>query len=1477
MNAHSPTGTLRKYIDRHAPLGAEAFLELARTIAARVETLHRSQLLHLDLRPERIAVPGAVGDADLLDSGLAVRHTADGNARPAGLSLSPEGMPYCAPENTGRMQRCVDERSDLYSLGVIFYEMLTGRLPFAADNPLEWVYKHLTQPPEPMTGRAAKLPEGYEAVVLKLLEKNPDRRYSNAGLLIADLDKIGSSPEAVIAEPGIQGRDRELAVLTQAFYSACFGSTEMIYVSGEAGIGKTSLIEEMFLRQRPSSPFYFIAGKFEQIPRESPYYPILQAFRGLMRHLLSLRKEEAESWGAKLRENLGASASVIADLVPEAGLLMGGVSPSEELQAGEAKKRFLYAFRKFVQALASREQPLVLFIDDLQWADASSLELLHSLLGDPECQYLLLVCAFRPAETDRGRLPGYEADGFIAGQAVVREIRLSPLELEALSRIAAETLNGTHENTLALTELLLSPSGGNPFHFKQLLLRLQEDRILRYDSGLRRWRWDEGQLIGLGPEYALSELIGHRLRRLPEEIRELLPLAACVGSVFDIRLIASAAGREGDDLGAAWSEAENAGLLVPFGPDKFRFAHDNVQKFLYAQLDDQVKGDSHARIGRLMIGREAEYGASAFDAINQLNRGIRNPADREELLWLARLNLDAGNRAKSSSAYDVALGYYAKGAEWLPEEEWDREFDLVFELRAQQAECLFLCGSHEASGEAVDILLGRARNAVERSRARLIRIMQHINQGKYLEGTALGLASLREHRIFIAEEPAPVALKLEALRTELILRDRHDRIARMEEMSDADRIAAMNLIFAIVPSTFFTNKKVFFLLTCKAVQLSLKYGNTAVSAAVYSAYGMFLGTGSADYERGFALAKAGVELAERYDIASVKTKVYTVFGAVLCQFAGDAREGDGYLQQALRFGLESGDYVFASYALGGYVNSLYTRASLSELSRAIADSMAALDTTNDEFVRQNFYLYQRLILALRERTDAPDSFDGPGFSEAEFLRRIGKEETAATTNYQYHAYKTQLCYLSGWYEDAIGWAKQAEAYEAYATHLPHLPYCIFYETLAMLAVHDADRPGKDAADKQRLKRHLGRYRRWAASGPANFEARLRLLEAEHARVLGQERTAEELYDRALREARERDDLHAAALAGELAADYYEKRGRQAAAAHYLRLAIEGFERWGLEARAARLAVRLQNLLRPEQAAAGSAEESRAEQETAAGWEDGGPGGERGTFELWENIDLAAILRTTRAMNDRMDLDSVLAEILGTILRYAGANKGALITGNDRDVYWVQAYAASESPIATSPRELNESSPLPDGLIRYVFRTQEDVRYSGGEESWLIHNPYIARERPQSALCIPVSVHGAMLGVLYLENKLAAGVFPPDRTAVLRAMASNGIFMCVLQNAPEPTSSLEPGHETEEPPGQPAASSSAPRALDEPLTDRELEVLSLLAKGLSNKEIAERLIISSGTVKVHVRNIFAKLKVNRRINAIAQATELKLLE
>ncbi|RKP46310.1 GAF domain-containing protein [Cohnella endophytica] len=1280
----------------------------------------------------------------------------------------------------------------------------------------------------------------------------------------------------------IYGRLNEISLLSQAYYSTCLGSAEIVYVSGAPGIGKTSLLDWVF-RQEHHHPrtSIFLTGKFEQIAKDSPYHPIIQEFRGFMRHLLGESSQQVDAWAKKLRSALRSYEAVIAAMIPEVRLLIGDIPDAWELPPDEAKKRFIYAFRKFVQTLASKERPLVLFIDDLQWADASSLQLLHALLCDPELQYVLFVGAYRDGEMNSTKLPGYEVDGNIAKEAVVHHIQLRELSVEEMNSIVMEALGCGAAEATPLTLVMYPESQGNPFHFKQILGRLLDDRLLTYDHERQGWEWNLSDLIEQEQHWAIGELMAHKLLRLTRSAKEVLDIAACLGGQFEQGWIADVTQLSADDTSAELEVLVEESLIVRFGQDQYRFVHDSVQNLIYNQMENETRRRTHLAIGRRLLETGSSQPEGLFEVVKHLNNGSSDIHDVEELHRLVELNLAAGQRAKASTAYDIALQYYRKGVELLAESAWELHYATCFELHVERAECEYLCGHHEITEHLIEHLLRRARSSIERSKVQMLRMIQCINQKEYQEATLLGLESLKEFRINVSPNPLQATVVTEVLRVHMRLRGRIEQLVDLPEMSEPSRIAAANILFLTLVSSFRTDKKVYFLLACKAVRLSLKHGNTPAAADVYTVYGLVLALVLGRRVSGYEIAKVGLKLAERYDIASIKSKTYATFGSIICQLAGKMHEGEPYLEQAVRFAKESGDDVYLNTAIGARIHALYTRGPLGILSKALTEYTETLAETKDDFVLQNLYLCRQFVLALQGETESACSLDTAVFEERTFLEQSSGEETASATLFQYYAYKTQLCYLDGKYEEAVHWQKEAEPLKLYAAHLTHLPECLYYGALAELVIYGKG-GGKGLPSSVGSLRHahrqLSRLRKWAKVSPDIFQAKQVLVEAELARVSGRYAAAEAGYDRAIREAHEHDNVQVESVANELAGSYYARQGKAKVALHYLQAARDAYARWGASLKVRQIRERLA-AMGDEEALSGNWTPTTSEAATAAATEEQLPGlnREAGARDTVDAVDLAAILRASQALTNKMELDAVLPEIISTLMNYAGARKGVLLMVS-RGQWFVQAWADVKVRVLYEPALLEDDGLLPGGIVRYVARTQEVVRYSVDEESWLRHNPYIAEHRPQSVLCMPVAVQGSAVGVLYLENYAATSFVSEDRIHILHAMASQCVYICELLRSlgrfdGESVISEEPDVEK----GGDMTLDTAPAPTCEPLTDREMEVLALLAAGLSNKEIAEQLVVAVGTVKVHVKNIFTKLKVNRRTKAIAQAKELHLLD
>ncbi|CAH0118227.1 Serine/threonine-protein kinase PknD [Paenibacillus sp. CECT 9249] len=1545
---------------REGRLSMERFLRIAVRLADIVGQLHQEHMLHGDITPENIIVDTGTWTPRLVDFGGTV-HMAE---RTPGARSWQGTMQYMSPEMTGRLGRQADERADLYSLGVTLYEAITGRLPFDASAPIEWVHAHLAKTPVPLDDIVPGVPGAVSGIVMKLLSKNPEDRYQSAFGLQADLERClerwneeGAIGDFTLGEADrsgvfripadLYGREREMAFIRDKYRWTCLGSTEIIILSGPAGIGKTALVQQ--IRQLVAGgKGCFAAGKFEQFDRDVPYAPLIAAFRDLVRRILSEDEQAVALWKKRLSGALGTNAAWVVDLIPEIKLLTGDVPPPETLTSAESQHRFQLAFRSLLQAFARKDSPLILFLDDLQWADAASLSMLQSFVKDPGSECLLLIGAFRDDSSNDSQALAPILDQWQQYGVGVHELALTPLTAENLNRIVADTLQSDPDLTLSLTRILFRKTAGNPFFFKQLFKSAYNEGMLTYSKKRKRWEWEEERIQSKEAADDLLQYMIAKVNALPARAVTTLALAACLGSKFDPELLAEVERLPFERLAAELRIAVREGLIVPteeeansaYRPERpsdagpaaaiqrsgpgeqgvsrvwYSFLHDRIQQAAYSLLDEERRSVFHWEVGRRLLerGDASSDPALLFDQAKHLNLGASHMKDDCDRLRLMELNLAAGRKAKSSSAYDAAVEWFRAGTERVREKDWAERFEICFALYLEQMECEYLCGEFGRAEYLGEQLNRRSRNPLDRGAICKVIATQRVNLGQYAEAISAGLQTLKEFGIVVSPKPARYAVVKEMTLARMQLGKRIERLADLPAMENEHVKMAMDIMFTLAAPTFFSNKEVFTVMMSRSVRLSLEYGLCAASSAAFAAFGLMNSFGLGDYKTGYRLGEAGLALADNGRIASIRSKTYVIFG-LLTQWLAHVSEGEAYLEKALQFGLESGDYVFASYAMGAHVNSLYTTQKLEDLNRKITHYLQILEETKDEFVIDNFHLFQQWIMALQGKTEHSLSFDTADFRESEFLNRMKGKQFAATTLFQYYTYRVQLHYLYGDYAKAREFAEAARPYSAYATHLPHVAECCYYEALAVAAQYDDAGTSDRKRMMRRLKRNCKQMRKWAEFAPDNHMHRLRLAEAEMARIAGDSRMAMQLYEQAIQAATANEYVPAIAVALERAACFYRDAGVERSAAMYASGAYDAYMAWGASVKANRMigqfpgiglfdvpgnagkfgpSVPLAATPADHEAAAGKAPPVAA---SAVGTSPVASSvvyrSSRPALPEGETLDLATIVKASQSVSEAMDLSELLHRFMALIIENAGAQRGYLVVENGGRLEISAALDVKEQcGTVAGDVSLETNGGISEAIVRYVFRTGEEIVLANAvQEEMFAHEEAILRHATRSILCVPVPVQGEIGGILYLANDDMAGAFAAARRGVPHMLAVQAVYVTKLlrsfgetsiavesANRPETlnTAYTEQRERTDGAEREPSSQEQAP-AMTDPLTERELDVLNLMAAGLSNQEIADRLVIAVGTVKYHVKNIFAKLHVKRRTMAVAEAKKYNLIQ
>ncbi|MCO4771779.1 MAG: AAA family ATPase [Deltaproteobacteria bacterium] len=1390
-------------------------LRLASSLATTLGAVHRAGIVHKDVKPSNVIVEPETGKVWLIDFGISTSlDSVEANSRVLEGSIA-----YMSPEQTGRMNRPIDYRTDFYSLGATLYEMLTGRLPFTATDPLELVHAHIALRPRSVGSLNSSVPDVVSSLVAKLLAKTAEERYQSAAGLAADLETLRQSldnggipdgfilgttdiPDRFQIPNKLYGRETEVATLLDGFKRVSEGGSEMLFVSGYSGIGKSALIHEVH-KPIVRSRGYFISGKFDQFKRNIPYASVIQAFGDLISQLLTESADRIERWKNLILDALGGIAGVATEVLPDLDLIIGEQTAPPELSGEAAQNRLNRTFLEFVKVFASEEHPLVIFLDDLQWADRPTLNLLRILVTDTDIGHLMVIGCYRDNEVDSSHpltltLEAITHQRADTGMAELANVHLEGLAPATLTQLVADCVHTNTELAAPLAGLIQGKTLGNPFFVNQFLRVLHQDELLRFENG--RWNYDLAEIEARDITDNVVALMTRKIEELSAPTQAALCLAAAVGNVFELNTLAASAGSSpgvvADDL---W-EALGEGYIVPlddgyrlvgiktnetgaeasldvaegqegFNP-RYRFLHDRVQQAAYSLIDEGDRARTHLRIGRAMLDlMDAEtLDDQLFNVVDQLEHGIPEVQQGPERAHLASLFARAGDKARLASAHEPALKYFGGAQSLLGETLWTDNYDIGQPVLFQRSGSEYLLGNFDAAEALFDQLVDKSRTDLEKAQVYRLKLSLYQSRGLFLETVDIAYKGLAHLGVHLPEKPSQLTFLRELIKFKLKMRGKTEEdLKNLPECTDPVVVTAIDIMNDFSGPAFFVDINIYLCSVLTMCTLSLEHGNAAESAYCWTLYGMMNGPIMGNVPHGMELGRVGEHVDSMHGKPSLIPKVQLSLGGLVYQWGQHPRLSIPYFERGFQAALESGDPTHAGYC-ANFMVCMFS---------VMGEPLDAIEETTSrfwDFARKNQIEVQseiqvverQMARTLMGKTRGGGSWDDDnGYDEAEWLGRArGFQSRQPLHNYLIE--KQATLYLLGEFEDAVGFGDEAGTMLDVSLGIP-----IFSNWHLFYGLVNAQLVGKPNHRKAlgKLRKMVKQHRKWAKHNEDGFEHKRLLLEAELARVQGEANRAEELYEEAIAQAGAQGFTNHEAIANELAGRHFMNRGRPRLGLMSLREARHSYQRWGASAVVSRLDAEFPDLGFGGNAAVPrltSATWQRSIRATTAGTRQGtgttGPG--------TSMLDLDTILRASQVISGEIVLGKLLEKLMNLVLENAGARRALLVLDRKGShVIQAEQIAGSDARVLLE-QPLTERNDLAHGVINFVTRTEEAVVIDDvAAPSAFSKDPYIAAGKTKSLMCAPIVHGGAVVGLVYLENSLAAGAFTPERLELLRLLSS----------------------------------------------------------------------------------------------------------
>lgn len=1337
------------------------FYDFSITLSEAISYLHEKNLIHRDINPSNIVL-GALQQPTLIDFELATSISGTQGGIPGAFEGA---LLYMAPEQTGRMDRLVDHRTDLYSLGATLYHALTGHPPFHESNPIELVRMNLAVMPKSPQLIDPTLPPSLVEIIMKLLSKMPEHRYQSSKALIADLKEskhLWQKGSVQTFELGredlvqmlpfpetLYGRDKEMLLLKNILDNVNRGSKEFILLSGVAGIGKTALVDEI---GKLLSYYRIMKGKCDQLRTEVPYAALAEACQNQVRSLLSLPRAQVEAWAKKINDALSPNGRVLTEMIPELENLIGPQPAIANLGPVETENRLHLTFKIFFHVLTENENVLMLFLDDLQWADQSSVRLLKTLIADPEIGHLLIIGAYRSEEVHANHLLNKEFTSMRSEELAFHKLNIEPLSVINVAEFIRDLLRTDLTAASTLAEIIHRKTAGNPFFIKRLLRYLQKTELLMFDIATNQWQWDVQQIENVEVSENVVDLMIRTVRELPEPTQKTLSIMASIGHSTDLDLLAASAHQSREDIGRTLWPAIHEQLLIPVRAHTdttqersttvaYNFVHDRVQQAVYSLLPENEKTKIHYSIGTGMLESltPEQLESRIFEVTDQLNLG-ENCLTAEEKIKLADLNCKAGQKARTSAAFDSSLRYFKRAILYLGNNGWTINHKLMFQAHLSAAECSFLIGETANGIDFAEKTLAHAKTNIEKIDVYSLRVIECSLRGDFKASIEWGKQGLAILGFSLPHEDfSTTLLKNIALASEAIADRSIDELLALPDAHDPEVIASIRLFSELLPPAWFSNPLLWPYLNLQIVLLSINHGYNVSSATGFAAYAMLLAT-NRDYKKSHMFGQFSIALTKRFGNTSKESEVLLLIADFVNHWQAPFSETQALFRMALAKALESGNLQYAAFIkVGRLAFWSFSGMNLDSLSH---EAVTAIDFSHKVGSRPMIEMatsFSQISQCLLGATTIQGKLESESFNEAQFLNEAQNDPPALA------------CYALAQLQAAFFFKNMPEANNAIAWGEKLMPYIQsffpqiefnFYAALALAAQGNIDK----------FKSFANSYDHWAQHCPENFQHRHLILQAEAARLENQPLTSVlNLYENAIEAAARAGFIQDEAITCELCGRLFHANHIYRLARVYIKEACEKYSRWGAKAKVDALREEFFELTK---------------ENISADVLNTGTDSVRDTF-----VDLFGLLKSVEKISSELVLNRLLEQLFEISLQVAGAQRGALILKEKGELV-VRAFGSTAETLSVEKTFLTQSNQISIPIVEKVFETGETIVLADAARVGLyINDAYIAKNKIKSVLAVPIVRTAKQIGVFYFENNLATRAFTASRVESLNLLSA----------------------------------------------------------------------------------------------------------